>query len=221
MQQGVWANSCLRGHAGPLEPAGRAGHISALTCGESEVLNAGPAAQSPATGPPVLAPAPGPGGLCASTFKTQGRCPLCPPGERVCVGPWPSFTLGGERSHWGPSETTKENGLWFVDSQRPRTACAERTEPGLGRHRLLGADSSAGPGPSQKENRNWTMSETRKPARARWGPESPRAATARRSSGAGETPELAQESRVLRSTARTPGGRAGSSSARLAFPCGF
>lgn len=150
MQQGVWANSCLRGHAGP-PGAGREGgtHLGPHLRGKrgSERWRS---SSEPSDGPSCPGSSPGPRGLRASTFKTQGRCPLCPPGERVCVGPWPSFTLGAERSHWGPSETTKENGLWFVDSQRPRTACAERTEPGARATQAPGGQQLRRTGPISK-----------------------------------------------------------------------
>ena len=38
------------------------------------------------------------------------------------VGPWPSFTRGAEHSYLGSLEATKENGLWFVDSEGPGLA---------------------------------------------------------------------------------------------------
>lgn len=40
-------------------------------------------------------------------------------GEHDCVGPWPSVPQGAECFHLCPSEATKENGLWFSDSERP------------------------------------------------------------------------------------------------------
>lgn len=40
-------------------------------------------------------------------------------GEHDCVGPWPSVPQGAECFHLCSSEATKENGLWFSDSERP------------------------------------------------------------------------------------------------------